>query len=89
MRGSIQKKGKVYYAVVPVNGKRKWYRGGTRKDAQKKLIDVLKEIQDGTYKEIPKTTFNEFADLWLKSYAEVSVKESTLSGYRSIVNSFL
>ena len=89
MRGSIQKKGKVYYAVIPINGKRKWYRGGTRKDAQKKLIDILKELKDGTYKEMPKITFNEFADLWLKSYAEVSLKESSLSAYRSMVNGFL
>ena len=31
MKGSIQKKGKIYYAVIPIAGKRKWFRGGTRK----------------------------------------------------------
>ena len=35
MKGSIQKKGKTYYAVAPIAGKRKWFRGGTKKDAEK------------------------------------------------------
>jgi integrase len=86
MRGSIQKQGKVYYAVIAINGKRKWFRGGTKKDAERVRIDKLKELNDGTYKEIPKTTFNEFADLWLKNHAEVNVKPATFRIYSDTVN---
>jgi len=91
MRGSIQKKGKVYYAVIAFGPKRKWFKGkgGTKKAAQKKLTDILKEIDDDTYEEIPETTFSEFADLWLKNYAEVHVKPATLVGYKNIVERLL
>lgn len=55
MKGSIQRKGKVYYAVIAINGKRKWYKGGeTQKDAQTVLNEKLYEIDKGTYREIPK-----------------------------------
>ena len=91
MRGSIQKKGKTYYAVVAFGPKRKWFKGkgGTKKAAEKKLTDILKEVNDDTYEEIPETTFNEFADLWIKSYAKVQVKPATLVGFTDIVERLL
>jgi len=90
MRGSIQKKGKKYYAVLAVNGKRKWFKGGhTKKDAQKVLTEKMAEIDQGTYVELPKLTFKEFAELWLKSYAETSLKPSTLELYKIIVGKHL
>jgi integrase len=88
MGGSIQtklnSKGKeVYYAVLSFpDGKRKWIKGKTKKDAIRILGEKLGEIEQGTYKEIPKSTFGEFADLWLKSYAETNVKASTFYGYK-------
>ena len=89
MRGSIQRKGKTYYAVIALNGKRKWFRGLTKKDAQRILTEKLNEIDNKTYKEIPEISFNEFSDLWLRDYAEISVKPSTLSGYRDIIKRLL
>lgn len=90
MRGIIQKKGKVYYVVIALNGRRKWFRAGdTKKDAQKVLTDKLSEIDNKTYREIPKTTFKEFSELWLKSYAETSVKPSTFAGYQDIITRLL
>ncbi|MDO8282532.1 MAG: tyrosine-type recombinase/integrase [Thermodesulfovibrionia bacterium] len=90
MRGSIHKKGKIFYAVIPIRGKRKWFRGGdTKKDAQRELNDRLREVDAGTYKEIPKTTFSEFADLWLKNYVEPKAKPSTQRGYRDIITRLL
>ena len=45
MRGSIQKKGRIYYAVVAVGLKRKWFKGGTtKKEAEKVLTDKLGDI---------------------------------------------
>ena len=85
MRGSIQKKKKIYYAVIPINGKRKWFKGGTKKDAERVLGEKLHEISKGTYKEIPKTTFKEFTQIWLKNHAENNVKPSILAGYNHII----
>lgn len=90
MKGSIQKKGNIFYAVIALSGKRKWFRGGpTKKDAQKELNAKLTEIDNGTYREITKATFKEFSDLWLKSYAEGKVKPSTFAGYRDIIERLL
>ena len=81
MKGSIQKKGKIYYAVIPIAGKRKWFRGDTKKDAEKILAEKIVDISQGTYREMPKITFQDFSRLWLESYAKDNVKPSTLSGY--------
>jgi integrase len=89
VRGSIQKKNKTYYAVIALNGKRRWFRGPSKKEAQRILTDKLKEIDNRTYKEIPEISFNEFSQLWLRDYAEISVKPSTLSGYRDIIKRLL
>ena len=76
MQGSIAKKGNVYYAVIAISHrKRKWFKGGkTKKDAQRVLTEKLSEIDNGTYKEIPKATLNEFADLWIKGYVQGNLK---------------
>ncbi len=90
MKGSIQKKGSIYYAVIALNGKRKWFKGGSaKKDAQRVLNEKLSEIDSGTYREITKATFKEFSELWLKSYAEGKVKPSTLAGYKDIIERLL
>ncbi|MBI4377603.1 MAG: site-specific integrase [Nitrospinae bacterium] len=90
MKGSIQKKSKIYYAVIPLNSKRKWIRGGdTKKDAQRVLNDKLAEINQGTYREVIKATFMDFSETWLKDYAEVKVKPSTFAGYKDIIAKLL
>ena len=60
MKGSVVKKGNVYYCVYRVNGKQKWVKGGkTKSQANKKLIEILGEINDGTYREIKDIGFIE------------------------------
>ena len=86
MRGSIQKKGNTYYAVIALNGKRKWFRGGKRKDAERVLGERLAEMSQGTYREIPKTTFKKFASLWIRDHAENNLKPSTIAGYNHIID---
>lgn len=86
MKGSIQKKGDTYYAVIPIGDRRKWFKGGpTKKDAQRILNEQISEINAGTYKEIPKMRFKEFSELWVKGYVEGNLKPSTEKGYRDIV----
>ncbi|MBM4271512.1 MAG: site-specific integrase [Deltaproteobacteria bacterium] len=89
MKGSIQKKGKKYYAVIALNGKRKWFKGGKRKEAERVLAEKITEINQGTYKEIPKMTFKEYAETWIKSYAETNLKPSTLALYEIIIDKHL
>lgn len=85
MTGSIQKKGKSYFAVIAFNGKRKWYKGGRRKDAERVLNEKIAELTAGTYREIPKITFEKFAEYWIRSHVENTVKASTLAGYSHLI----
>ena len=90
MEGSIQKKSKVYYAIIAIGGRRKWFKGGhTKKDAQRVLNEKLHDINQGTYKEIIKIRFKEFSGVWISRYAESHVKLSTLRGYKDIVSRLL
>ena len=90
MKGSIQKKGNTYYAVLAINGKRKWLRGGsTKKDAQRVLNEKLPEIDYGTYKELPKIAFEEFVKIWKRDYADISFKPSTKKSFYDIIDRLL
>lgn len=87
MQGSIQKKNNTYYAVIALDHKkRKWVKGGkSKKDAQRVLREALFEIDNGVFKEIPRATFKEFADIWLERHVQTHLKASTAHGYRKIV----
>jgi integrase len=86
-KGSIHKKKKIYYVVIPVDGKQKWVRGGTTKaDAQAILNQMRYEIDNKTYQEIPEITFKEFTQLWLRDHVEGNLKPSTTKGYKDILN---
>jgi len=90
MKGSIQKKGKIYYAVIALNGKRKWLKGGSaKKDAQKVLNERLGEIEAGTYKELPKITFKQVTEIWRRDYVETFVKPSTKNLFKDVIDRLL
>jgi integrase len=85
-QGSIQKKGDIYYAVFAVGAKRKWIRGGkTKADAQRVLNENLYELDNGTYKSVPKQTFGEFAARWLKAHTAKQLKGSTAVYYGGVI----
>jgi integrase len=86
MRGSIAKKGNKYYAVVAIGSKRKWIKGGdTVKDAERVLNENLPAVQDGTFRDIKKTTFREFGKIWLDSYGKANIKETSYPEYVHVV----
>ena len=90
MKGSIQKKGKMYYAVMPLNGKRKWFRGGlAKKDAQRVINEKIGELEAKTYKELPKITFEQFIKKWLHDYAEIFLKPSTKNLFKDTIQRLL
>ena len=91
MRGSIAKKGNNYYAYLWINGKKKWFSGAgaSKRKAEAILNERVAEVQQGTYHEIKKLRFRDFATQWLDSYATHRVKDSTLRSYRDIVSNHL
>lgn len=44
------------------------------------------DVHNGTYRELKKATFAEFADLWLASYAKGNTKPSAYKSYYDIIN---
>ena len=91
MRGGIAKKGNNYYAYLWIGGKKKWFSGAgsSKRKAEAILNEKAAEVQQGTYHEITKIRFRDFATLWLDSYAKHKVKGSTLRSYQDIVDKHL
>lgn len=90
MRGSIQKKGAVYYVVLPLGQKRKWLRVGTnKKEAERVLAEEMATLHRGPYRELKKITFAEFARKWMQDYASGAVKASTYESYDSVLRMHL
>jgi integrase len=93
MTGSIQRKGKVYYIVFRIfdseSGKRKlkWIpAGNSKRAAERQLNDLMGDVHNGTFRELKKATFHEFATLWLESYAKLKTKPSTFRSYHDIIH---
>jgi integrase len=90
MRGSIQKKGAIYYVVLPIGTKRKWLKGGAnKKEAERVLAQEMVRLHSGPYREIKKVTFSEFAQKWMQEYARGAIKDSTYESYDSVLRMHL
>ena len=90
MKGSVVKKGGSWFCVYRVNGKQKWVKGGVnKKQTEKKLIKIINEINDGSYKELTEANFTDFSRYWLKTYAQGKLKASTLKSYVDIIEKHL
>ena len=94
MRGHLRKRGKRSWAIVidmgrdPVAGKRrrKWISvKGTKRDAERRLAEVIHEIDSGTFIQPSRITLSEYLDQWMRDYAVPSVRPLTAQGYRTIV----
>ena len=96
MLGSIQKKGKSYYVVFRVKDpktkkkKQRWIPAGNRKkEAEEKFVELTGDVNRGTHKKLKVATFAEFSNEWIRKYAEIKAKPSTLQSYRDIINNHL
>ena len=98
MRGHIIKRYKNSYTVVlnlgidPTTKKRKqqWISvKGTKKEAEKRLADLLHQLDTGTFMKPGKTTLGEFLERWLKEYAQPNLAPRTVEGYESIIRQHL
>jgi integrase len=94
MRGHIVKRYKNSYSIVlnlgvdPATGKRKqqWVSvKGTKKDAEKKLAELLHQLDNGIYINPGKTTLGEYLERWLRDYARPNLSPRGFERYESII----
>ena len=98
MRGHIRKRGKNSYSLAislgkdPTTGKYKqqWVSvKGTKKDAEKRLSELLHQLDNGTFMKPGKTTLGEFLERWLAEYARGNLSPRGFERYESIVRVYL
>jgi len=94
MRGHITKRGKNSYSIAislgkdSTTGKYKyqWVSiKGTKKDAEKRLSELLHQLDTGTFMKPNKTTVGEYLQRWLKDYAKPNLSPRGFERYESIV----
>ncbi len=90
MKGTVVKKGGSWYCVYRMGGRQKWKKGGdTKRRAEKRLVEIMNDINQGTYREIKEVGFKDFKTLWVDTYARTKCKDSTLRSYEDILNKHL
>ena len=97
-RGSIDQRSpgtwtiRVELSPDPVTGKRKQKRvtyRGTKKDAEKRLSEMLHQMDTGSFVNPAKMTVRDFLHQWLSDYVETGVRATTKEGYQTIVEKHL
>ena len=98
MRGHITKRSKNSWSIVldqgrdPTTGKRRqqWISvKGTKKDAERRLTELLGQVDTGRYVKPTKTTVAEFLRQWLRDYVATNVRPRTAEGYQMVVEHHL
>jgi integrase len=93
MRGHIEKRGKNSYSIAVSLGKdsttgkykQQWVSvKGTKKEAEKRLAEILNQVDNGTFLKPNKTTLAEYLEQWLKDYAWPNLAPRTAEGYEHI-----
>ncbi len=92
---------KRYATVIRINGKQQWKTFERKKDAEDYLDRNSTDVRDGTYREIKKATFRDYAETWKSTYLIAGtvdqdgnltakrLKPSTIRGYRTIIDTYL
>ncbi len=78
----------IVYAIAYYSdgNKQKWETiGPNKKDAERRLAEVISQINNGTYHRPVERLFKDYSQQWLDTHAKATVKESTLRSYRSVV----
>lgn len=78
----------VSAGVDPATGKRRRMATtvrGTKRDAERKLTEMLATLDKGTYLKPTKITVADFLRQWLDSYVAANLRARTWEGYRLIV----
>jgi integrase len=97
MRGHIIKRGKDSYSIAistgkDANGKYKqqWISiKGNKKDAEKKLAEILHQLDNGTFMKPGRTTLGEYLEKWLSDYAKPNLSPRGFERYQGIITKHL
>jgi integrase len=97
MRGHIVKRYKGSYSIVislGVDGigkrKQQWVSvKGTKRDAEKKLAELLHQLDTGAFMRPGKTTLREFLERWLTDYAKPNLSPRGFERYAGIIRGHL
>jgi integrase len=93
MRGHITKRGKDSYSIVislgkdPDTGKYRyqWVSvKGTKKDAEKRLSELLHQLDTGAFVNPGRTTLAEYLQRWLQEYAKPNLSPRGFERYESL-----
>ena len=80
MRGSIRKRGNVYYYRYRENGKLIEKRAGSKEEAEKKLTEIIYRINTG-YIPSADMLLKDYMDMWLEDYVKEEKSENTYDKY--------
>ncbi len=93
MRGHIEKRGQNSYSIAislgkdATTGKYKYQWTtvkGTKKETEKRLSELLHQLDSGTFMKPSKTTLAEYLKRWLKDYAKHNLSPRGFERYESI-----
>ena len=94
MRGGITKRGKRSYSIAVSLGKdattskykQQWISvKGTKKEAEKRRVELLHQLDNGTFMKPNKTTLGECLEKWLQDYVWPNLAPRTAEGYEHII----
>ncbi|MFC2035269.1 tyrosine-type recombinase/integrase [Chloroflexota bacterium] len=98
MRGHITKRGKNSYSIAVSLGKDattnkykyQWVSvKGTKKDAEKRLSEILHQIDNGIFVRPVKLSVKELLEQWLRDYVECHCTPKTIESYGQLINRHL
>ncbi len=98
MRGHIVQRSKGTYSIKislgkdPTTGKYKsqWFTvKGSKMDAEKRLSELLHQLDTGNYMKPGKTTVAAYLDRWLADYAKPYLSPRTIEGYEHIMKRYI
>ena len=100
-RGTIRQRSKVrkdswtvqvYIGLDPKTGKKRYHSEavkGTKAQAQRRLTELLREIDTGNFVECPRLTVGEYLEQWMSDYAASHVSKRTFDGYRGNLDRYI
>src|SRR5262245_60595354 len=83
---------RVFRGREPQTGKRCYHNhtvNGNKRDAQRYLNGVLRELDLGTFVEPSRTTLDEYLDRWLKAAARPRLSERTYLDYQDLLRRYV
>jgi len=64
-------------------------KAANKKEAKAKLREILRQIDTNTYVDAGKMTVGEFLQNWLRNYCEPNLRQTTVDGYKIIIEKHL